>query len=190
LTSRTERPIESSSGGRPDVQRHLCDAALRRGARDGLLISALIGIVVVLTNVVFPAGPNVSDGDPEYAAQILAAYVFFAGLLILVGARAQRRSPGRLAGAKAGATAGVVIAMLVTVIFLVVNNAFFAIVSQQHDKRVAFAASGTSSMRAYINTAQIEGGLLLIPALAVVGAALGLLGGMTARRRPRSDAAA
>jgi hypothetical protein len=76
--------------------------------------------------------------------------------------------------------------VLVTGVYLAVNNLFFDIVSQQHDKRVAFAASGWTSMRAYINVTQVEGLVVLVPMLAIVGAALGLIGGLLpalARRR-------
>jgi hypothetical protein len=66
-----------------------------------------------------------------------------------------------------------------------VNNLFLSIVSQQHDKRVAFAASGWTSMRAYLTVAQLRGGLFLVPVLAVVGAALGLLGGVVFGPRGR-----
>jgi len=50
------------------------DPALRRGTYDGLIISGVLAVVVVLTNVVFPASPEESDSDPEYMIQILVAY--------------------------------------------------------------------------------------------------------------------
>jgi MYXO-CTERM domain-containing protein len=168
------------------MRRLFGDPAIRRGVYDGLIIAALIAIVVVLSVVVFPAGPDESDSDPEYVVQLLLSFAGLAVLLMLVGLRARRRSPDRLAGLKAGVAAGVVIAVLVTGVYLAVNNLFFDIVSQQHDKRVAFAASGWTSMRAYINVTQVEGLVVLVPMLAIVGAALGLIGGLLpalARRR-------
>jgi hypothetical protein len=65
---------------------------------------------------------------------------------------------------------------------IVANNIWFDIVSQQHDKRVAFANSGWSSMRAYINVSQLRGGVVLLVVLGLVGAVLGLLGGALAGR--------
>jgi hypothetical protein len=56
-------------------------------------------------------------------------------------------------------------------------------VSRQHDKRVAFAASGWTSMRAYLSVTQVKGALFLVPALAVVGAILGLVGATVFRPR-------
>jgi hypothetical protein len=74
---------------------------------------------------------------------------------------------------------------MITLTFLAVNNLFLDIVSRQHDKRVAFAASGWTSMRAYLTVTQLRGAVFLLPALAVVGAALGLLGAAIFRRRAR-----
>jgi hypothetical protein len=170
------------------MTRIFTDPAVRRGLMDGLLVSGLIAVLVVLTNVVFPGGPDESDADPEYVVQYLITLAVLAGLLTLIGAHGQRRAGagggrGLLAGAKAGATAGAVIAAMITLTFLAVNNAFVDIVSRQHDKRVAFAASGWTSMRAYLTVTQLRGALFLIPVLAVIGAALGLLGGVVFQRR-------
>ena len=159
------------------------DAALRRGIYDGLIIAAVLTVLVVLTNVVFPPDPAESDSDPEYVAQIGAVYLVMALLLVVIGARARRRSDGFWSGAKGGAAAGLVLAIAVTLIFLIVNNLFLDLVSQQHDKRVAFAASGWSSMRAYVSVQQLVGALFLIPAGTIVGAGLGLLGGAVFRPR-------
>lgn len=176
--------VDAHLHGRPGRNRHFADSALRRGVHDGVIISAVLAVAAVLTNVVFPAGSDDSDSDPKYVMGFLAGYLLLAVLLIVVGARARRRSDTRLAGVKGGAAAGAVIALLVMVTFLVMNNLFFDIVSQQHDKRVAFAASGWSSMRAFITVAQLQGGLHLIPAAALIGSALGFFGGAVSPPRP------
>jgi hypothetical protein len=171
------------------VTRFFADPAIHRGWLDGLMVSGLIAVLVVLTNVVFPGGPQESDADPEYVVQYLITLAVLAGLLTVIGARGRRRAgaaaapDGLLAGVKAGATAGAVIAAMITLTFLAVNNLFLDIVSRQHDKRVAFAASGWTSMRAYLTVTQLQGALFLIPALAAAGAALGLLGAAILRRR-------
>jgi hypothetical protein len=161
---------------RHEVRRYLSDTALRRGAYDGLILAAVLAVVAFLTVVVFPPGPNESDDDPEYLVQLLAAYVLLAIALMAVGAHARRRSASPYAGLKAGAAAGLVIAVMVTLTYLVINNAFFPVVSQQHDKRVAFAASGWTSMRAFINMQTVRGLFVIVPLATAVGAVLGFLG--------------
>lgn len=184
--------LDAHIQGRYGMRRLFAVPAVRRGVFDGLILSALIAVDVVLTNVVFPPGPDESDSDPEYVWQNLATYAVIALLLVAIGARAGRSVGGRsvggrmtrpAAGAVGGGVAGVVIAALVTLTFVVVNNAFLSIVSQQHDKRVAFAASGWASMRAYLTVEQLLGGLFLVVALGLLGGALGLLGAAVFRRR-------
>jgi hypothetical protein len=118
-------------------------------------------------------------------AQYVVTLAIMAGLLVAIGVRGRRRSDEMLAGLKAGAVAGGLIAVMVTLTFLAVNNLFLDIVSRQHDKRVAFAASGWSSMRAYLTVTQLEGGIFLVPMLTLVGGALGMLGGAMFRPRVR-----
>jgi len=193
--------LDAHIQGRYGMRRLFAVPAVRRGILDGLVISALIAIDVVLTNVVFPSGPGESDSDPEYVYQNLALYAVLALLLVAIGARAGRaaaagqasaagsRLPRPAAGAVGGGVAGVVIAVLTTLVFVVVNNAFLSIVSQQHDKRVAFAASGWASMRWYLTVEQLLGGVFLVIALGLVGGVLGLLGAAVFRRRREPEPA-
>lgn len=170
------------------MKRIVTDPAVRRGIWDGLIVSGLTAIVVVLTVVVFPSGPDESDGDPEYLWQLGAAVLVLAVLFVAIGYRGRRRATGVSGGPKAGAAAGAIFAVMVTLIFLTVNNIFFDIVRQQHDKRVAFAASGWSSMRAYVNVQQVEGLSVLIPMGIVAGVVLGLIGAAIAGARRQSPA--
>jgi hypothetical protein len=155
------------------------DPAARRGILDGLIVSGLLAVAVFLTTVVFPPGPNESDDDPEYMVQWFIAVGLLALLLIIIGARGRRRRPDDItSGLVAGAWAGGVIAVMITVIFLIVNNIWFGVVSQQHDKRIAFANSGFSSMRTFINVTQLQGGVFVLVVLTLIGALLGLTGGV------------
>jgi hypothetical protein len=168
--------LDAHFRGRYGMRRFFTDPAIRRGVYDGLIVAGLLAILVVLTNVVFPGGPDESDGDPEYVWRYLATLAGLAALLVTIGVRGRRRAGVVAGGVKAGAMAGAVIGAMVTLTFLVMNNIWLDIVSRQHDKRVAFASSGWTSMRAYLTVTQLEGGLVLVPVLAVVGGALGLLG--------------
>src|SRR5262245_34747561 len=161
------------------------DVSLRRGLRAGLALAAVMAVVVVLTVVVFPPGPDESDDDPEYLIQIAAAYLLLAAVFTVVGALARRRTDSDWAGVKAGAAAALVFAISVVVVYSIVNNVFFSIVSQQHDKRVAFAASGWSSMRAFVNVQLLMGIPFVLPMATVIGGLLGGVGGLVFRPKAR-----
>jgi len=165
------------------MKRIFTDPAVRRGVYDGLIVSGVTAVLVVLTNVVFPAGPDESDSDPEYLWQYAATLVVLAILFVAIGFRGRRRARTLGAGARAGVAAGVVVAVMITLVFLAVNNAFLGVVSQQHDKRVAFAASGWTSMRAYLTVTQLKSLVILIPAGVIAGIVLGLIGAGIAGRR-------
>lgn len=170
------------------MKRLFADRGVRRGWWDGLIVSGLLAVMVVLTNVVFPGGPDESDSDPEYLVQYLITLAVLALLFVAIGAHGRYRAGrggGLISGVKAGGTAGGVIALMITLTFVVVNNLFLDVVSRQHDKRLAFAASGWTSIRAYLTVTQLQGGLVLIPVLAIVGALLGVLGALLFR--PRTD---
>jgi hypothetical protein len=154
----------------------LWDAATKRGLTDGATIAIILAVLAFLTNVVFPGGPNSSDGDPLNVAAILAGYMLIAAALIAVGFRGARRIDHLSGGVKAGASAGLVVVLGVFVTFLVIDNVFFDVVSRQLDKQVAFAHSGSTSMRAFINTQLLVGGSFMVVVGLIAGGILGLLG--------------
>ncbi|HEX6676132.1 MAG TPA: hypothetical protein VF486_14020 [Actinomycetes bacterium] len=172
------------------MRRYLGDPAVRRGVYDGVVVAAALAVLVVWTNVLFPGGPNESDSDPEYVRQILAVYAALALLLAAIGAHGRPGAASAVDGVKAGAAAGLVVAALTMATFLVVDNVFFDVVSQQHDKVVSFAGSGWSSMRAWVNYQLLGGSLFVLPAGTAFGAVLGYLGGqLRAGRRGNGCAA-
>jgi hypothetical protein len=180
--------VDAHLSGRYGMQRFWSDPALRRGVYDGLLIAAFAAVVIVVSNVVLPPDPSESDSDPEYVMQYLILLAVLGLMLVAVGVRGGRRTGSLAGGVRAGAVAGVLLALLVTLTFIVVNNLFLSVVSQQHDKRLNFAASGWSSMRAYLTVTQLESLVILLPVAAVAGAGAGLVGAAAARylRRSRS----
>lgn len=168
---------------RPDMRTLMADTAVRRGVFAGLAISAAMAVVLVLSNVVFPSGPDESDSDPEYLVRLGVGYALLLVLFLAIGGFAGRWSGSVLAGVKGGAAAGFVIALAVVLVTAAIDNAFLHIVSQQHDKRMAFAASGQSSMRAFLNLQMLTGLLVITPAATGVGAGLGALGAVLTRLR-------
>jgi hypothetical protein len=172
----TRGALDAHLYGRYGMRRRLFDAALRRGIFDGLLIAAVMAVVVVLAVVVFPAGPNESDSDPEYVVELLGGYLLLGALFVVIGMRGGGRAGSVWGGVRAGAAAGFVIAVLAIVDYLVVNNLFFSIVSQQHDKRVVFASSGWTDMRAWVNVQLLTGAVFAVPVATIVAGSLGALG--------------
>jgi hypothetical protein len=133
-----------------------------------------LGVVLYLSNVVFPATADNTLG-------VIAIDLYLVIALMSVGVAARRASA--LAGAPivAGMLAGLIIAVLAMGTFAVIDNVFLAIVSHQQDKIDGLHASGLTSMRAYIN-ASLEAtapGVSLI--LASGGAFLAYLGASAAR---------
>jgi uncharacterized membrane protein YozB (DUF420 family) len=179
----TRGAMDARLEGMARMNRLFKDPVVRRGVYDGLIISALTAVLVVLTNVVFPGGPDESDSDPEYLWQYLATLAVLALLFVAIGFRGRRTGRTIADGIKAAVAAGITVALAVTVTFLVMNNMFFRTVSQQHDKRVAFASSGWTSMRAYISVQQVKGLVILVPVGIVPGVTLGLIGAALAGRR-------
>lgn len=96
--------------GRHAMGRISADQALRRGSIDGLLVSVVMAVFVVLTNGVFPGGPQESDADPEYRMQYVITLTVLAVLLVVIGAHgrhsARESRAGIVAGTKAGAVLG------------------------------------------------------------------------------------
>jgi hypothetical protein len=183
--------FEAHVTGRYGMRRFWSDPALRRGTFDGLLIAALSAVIILVSNVIIPGNPAASDGDATSVAWYLALIAVIGLLFVVVGARGRRRGTGLGAGVRSGAVAGAVLAIAVTLTFIVVNNLFLGTVSQQHDKRINFAASGWTSMRAYLTFEQLRSALILIPVTAAAGALAGLTGAVLvqywARRRTRTS---
>jgi hypothetical protein len=155
---------------------------VRRAAYDGLGVSALTAVVIVLSNVAFPATFDDNAGGPWNLIITVVAYLGGLGLLIAIGARGARRSATRYAGFKAGATAGFVIGTVAILTFFAVDNLFLGTVSQQPEKIITFAASGQSSMRAFINLDLMHASLFMILEWTSIGAMFGFLGSRLVRR--------
>jgi hypothetical protein len=167
---------------RAGMRKLFSDPPVRRGVLDGLVVAAAIAVVLFLSNVVFPKGPDESDSDPEYLVQLAAAYLLLFALLVAIGVHARWRTGSPLAGIKGGVAAAVAIVLVLFVGSIVVDNVWLSVVSQQHDKRMAFARSGFSSMQLFLNLQNLEGLFVITPVGAFVGGLLGGLGGLIGTR--------
>jgi hypothetical protein len=151
-------------------------SVLRRAALVALLVWAALSVEIVLSNVVFPR-----PGDDWLS--VLLCYLVVFGALGITGAVVVRVAPSWRVVSAAGAMAGGLIGALTILTFLVVDNAFLDIVSQQQEKIDGLAASGLGSMRAYVNLSLLFGFCVLSGFLAVAGAGLAVMGGVVGSAR-------
>ena len=176
------------------MRRYLGDPPLKRGIIDGAIVAMVIAVVLFLSEVVYPRSPSESDNDPEYVRQLLLAYGLLFMFFLAVGVHARWRGGSLLAGVKGGVAAGVTITVIVFAAGAFVDNAFLSVVSQQHDKRIAFEHSGLSSMRLFLNLQNLAGLVVVVPGSALIGGALsgigGVLGGPLTRHRGNGASAA
>jgi hypothetical protein len=150
---------------------------IRRGAIVGMIAWVPWGTGIVLTNVVFPTRQS-HDGLWVPLGYLLIFAVFaFAGLTP-AGARSR---------VAAGAVAGAVFGVLNIATFVVVDNVFLEIVSQQENKIEGLRESGMTSMRAFINTNLVPAGIFMTVEFVVFGILLAVVGGaFYDLRRPRA----
>src|SRR5262249_53486485 len=92
---------------------------------------ALLSVVVVLTNVVFPS-PN--ESDDEYTAWYIVLYLGLFLLFAVGGAVNSERARPLRSGAVGGVATALIVVGMVLLTFAVVDNLFLGIVSQQIDK--------------------------------------------------------
>ena len=142
----------------------------------GMLLSGL----VIVTNVVFPS-PN--ESDDEYAAWYIALYLALFLLFAIGGAVNSERARPRRSGAVGGAATALIVIGMVMLTFVVVDNLFLDIVSQQIDKITAFRnQTAYTSMRDFINAGLLRGALIVLPVVALLGGVLGAVASLIRSR--------
>ena len=154
----------------------------------GLALGVALSVLIVVTNVVIPVLPS----RTLFIQQLLAAVpesIGWLGLFLcwgIAGSLASRRTTRFRTAVKAGATVAFVSMAIVMLTFVVINNVFLEIVSQQPDKIWGFHHSSDPNMRAYINHGARRGLVLVLPVLTACG---GFVAGMASLlRRVRGTA--
>jgi hypothetical protein len=159
----------------------------RNAIKRGVLLAGLtwlgVSVEVLLTDVVFA-----SKTDNDSVPLVLSSYLGVFAVLLLTGRLAARHGASRIGQMVAGLITGALIGALFVGTLAVVDNVWLGIVSQQQTKIDGFARSGAASMRQYINHGLIGAAVFFTTVLGALGAALGTLGGLTARpvRHPES----
>jgi len=160
------------------LREHL--AAMQGGERAmnkymlGLVLGIMLSVAVVLTNVVFPG----RESDAEYGVPYP---IFFLGLFFLfgVGGYFASKAPKRMqSGAVGGAVTAFLSIGLTMLTFIMIDNLFLDIVSQQPEKIWGFQhQQAFHTMRAYVNDGLLRGVLIGLPIGTLFGALLGAIGG-------------
>jgi hypothetical protein len=145
--------------------------ATRRGALIAVIVWLALSVEIFLSNVTFPSK---TDDD---ALSVVVSYLCVFATLFLVGVLAARNGAGPRGQAVAGAVAGMLLGALTIATFAIVDNVWLDVVSQQQTKIDGYAASGATSMRAFINQGLIGAAVFLTIVLGVVGALLAATGG-------------
>jgi len=145
-----------------------------------LACGAVLSVLVILSNVVFPS-PN--ESDDEYTGWYIVLYLGLFLLFAIGGAINSQRTHPQRSGAIGGAGAALIIVAIIMLTFAIVDNIFLDVVSQQIDKVNAFHAQTTyTSMRDFINDGLLRGTVIVLPVVAVVGGFLGALASLVRRR--------
>jgi len=147
--------------------------ALLRSSSFGLVLSAVLVIGIVWSNVIVPG----HESDDEYTAWYVA---FYLGLLVYFAVAGMVASSARnrlASSAWAGALTAMLVLVVVTVTFIVIDNLFLDVVMQQPDKANGFRQSALTSERDYVNQGNFAV-FVLLPIFGAFGAAFGALGGL------------
>jgi hypothetical protein len=141
---------------------------------------ALFSVLVVLTNVVFPS-PN--ESDDEYTGWYIVLYLGLFLLFAIGGALNSERAHPLRSGVIGGAVSALIVVAMIMLTFIIIDNLFLDIVSQQIDKINTFRAQTTyTNMRDFINDGLLRGLVIVLPVVAIVGGFLGAFASLVRRR--------
>ncbi len=137
----------------------------------GIVLGVISSIAVVFTNVIF------TNNAPDNGSIITIAYFGYFILIAIGGIIASRKTKSLKDAAIGGAVTSFITAACILVTFIVVDNMFLNIVSQQSDKIWGFANQHTyHTMRDFINDDNMRSFITVLPIATIGGAFLGMLG--------------
>ncbi len=136
----------------------------------GLALGIVLGILIVLTNVVFP------NNEPDFAPGMLITALLIGSYIIWASYHASKNAKNKSLALKVGAFTSFIGFLIAMLTFFTIDNLFLDIVSKQADKIMAFQNSNYSSMRELVNWGLARGLLFGTPASAVFGLVCGFIG--------------
>jgi MFS family permease len=139
----------------------------------GLALGIVMSVAVILTNVVFPN----EESDSEYGLLYAVVYLGLLALFGVGGYLASKSTHSLRSGAVGGAVTALLSIGLTMLTFIIIDNLFLDIVSQQPDKLWGFQHQQTfHTMRGYVNDGLLRGVLYVLPVMTLLGALLGTIG--------------
>jgi hypothetical protein len=152
----------------------------------GLVLSAVLVVVIVRSNVIVPS----NESDSEYGAWYAAFWIGLLAYFAVSGLMAVRGGSSMAVAALTGAVTAAVTFAIVLVTFVAIDNLFLDVVMRQPDKVSGFAHSGLTSQRDYVNRGNLLGFVTVMPTMTAIGALCGTIGGLVADRLGLRRAAA
>ncbi len=136
----------------------------------GLILGLVLATLIFLSNVVFP------NNGPDEAPLMLIPVLLITVAIIWSANHATKGSKDKNVALKVGMLTSLIGFSIAVITFIIIDNGFLSIVSQQSDKIWGFHHSNFSSMQAYINAGLLRQVLIGIPASAMFGLICGLIG--------------
>lgn len=150
----------------------------------GVLVGVLLAAAILITNVLVPVIIGHATADTEVSESL--GWILVIGLIGGIGFMRVRRTSSVRESALAGGIVSFVGFAIAMVTFVVIDNVFLGIVSQQPEKIWLFQHSGYRDMRTYLNHVNLRAFWAVLPLISLLGTICGAAGGflnLLVRRR-------
>jgi len=144
----------------------------------GLIVSAIMVVAIVLTNVVFPQ--YFTDDYPAVGLMYLLYFIAFG----ITGYLSVKEKDGLIRGTKSGAIMGFTVMIIMIATYFIIDNLFLDIVSKQPEKIAYFQNGRFKTMRDSINFGLLKGLIFGSIMGTVFGAIFGTIGAGIRKRFP------
>lgn len=145
----------------------------------GLMLGTLLSVAIVTTNVIWPS--LVGHPSPDSLVSEGVGWIFVVALVCCAGYLRVRRTSKVGDGAITGGVITFIAFGIAMFTFVIIDNLFLQIVSQQPEKIWLFERSGFPDMRSYLNHANLRAFWTALPVITVFGAICGIIGGYVSR---------
>ena len=145
----------------------------------GLLLGMFLSAVILATNVIWPS--VVGHPSPDNQLSESADWILILGLVCGAGYFAMRRRSSLRDAAIAGGVVTFIAFGMAMSTFMIIDNLFFDLVSQQPEKIWLFERSGFADTRSYLNHTNLRAFWTVLPVVTVFGVICGTFGGALGR---------